>query len=60
MSCPICGQPVARAHRPFCSKACADRDLLNWLHGRYAVPGPEEAETDPDGEYGENARKNRH
>ncbi|MCR9147309.1 MAG: DNA gyrase inhibitor YacG [Rhodobacteraceae bacterium] len=48
MSCPICGEPVQKPHRPFCSKACADRDLLNWLHGRYAVPCPEDAEDTPD------------
>jgi hypothetical protein len=25
---------------PFCSKTCRDRDLLAWLDGRYALPGP--------------------
>ena len=38
-ACPICGSPADPAHRPFCSKACRDRDLLNWLGEDYRVPG---------------------
>ncbi len=38
--CPICGKPNVPAHTPFCSQGCRDRDLLNWLGGAYAVPGP--------------------
>ena len=37
--CPICGQAAVRAHRPFCSKRCAEVDLGRWLKGQYAVPG---------------------
>jgi len=37
--CPICGKPASLAHRPFCSKGCADIDLGRWLSGRYVVPG---------------------
>jgi endogenous inhibitor of DNA gyrase (YacG/DUF329 family) len=37
--CPICGKPVGREHRPFCSKRCAEIDLGRWLKGAYAVPG---------------------
>ena len=37
--CPICGQPAADAFKPFCSKRCADADLLTWLKGGYAIPG---------------------
>ena len=37
--CPICGKPVVRDFRPFCSKRCANIDLGRWLEGRYAVPG---------------------
>lgn len=48
MRCPICGDAAKQDHRPFCGKACADRDLLNWLHGRYAVPVPEDDEDAPD------------
>jgi hypothetical protein len=40
--CPICKKPRDPRFRPFCSAACRDRDLLNWLEGRYAVPAAEE------------------
>ncbi len=43
MSCPICNKPVEAAHRPFCSKRCADLDLARWLGGGYAIPS-----TDPE------------
>lgn len=42
--CPICRQPAAEAHRPFCSKRCADIDLHRWLSGVYAVPTNEKPE----------------
>ena len=38
--CPLCGKPAAQTHRPFCSRGCRDRDLLNWLGDAYRVPGP--------------------
>lgn len=38
-SCPLCGKIAAAAHRPFCSRGCKDRDLLNWLGDGYRVPG---------------------
>ncbi|WP_313809459.1 DNA gyrase inhibitor YacG [Sphingobium sp.] len=38
-SCPICGQPSHPETRPFCGKACRDRDLLQWLGEGYSVPG---------------------
>ena len=38
--CPACGDPVVVDHRPFCSRACRDRDLLQWLGEGYRVPGP--------------------
>lgn len=38
-SCPVCGQPTAPDTRPFCGKACRDRDLLQWLGEGYRVPG---------------------
>ncbi len=44
--CPICGKPAAPRLRPFCSPACADRDLINWLSGAYAVPVEEEEPPD--------------
>ncbi len=39
--CPICGKPSAPAHKPFCSRGCVDRDLLQWLGEGYRLPaGP--------------------
>ena len=46
--CPICRAPTVKAHRPFCSKRCADVDLGRWLKGAYAVPGePAHGEPSP-------------
>ncbi|MGR3436277.1 MAG: DNA gyrase inhibitor YacG [Shimia sp.] len=45
MSCPVCGRPTQAAHRPFCSRRCADVDLARWLSGGYAIPASED---DPD------------
>ncbi|WP_184476038.1 DNA gyrase inhibitor YacG [Rhizorhapis suberifaciens] len=38
--CPVCGQTATADFRPFCSRGCRDRDLLNWLGEGYKVPGP--------------------
>ncbi|MBH1991556.1 MAG: DNA gyrase inhibitor YacG [Sphingomonadaceae bacterium] len=38
LSCPLCGQPALPDVRPFCSTACRDRDLLQWLGEGYRVP----------------------
>jgi len=38
--CPVCKAPLQAEYRPFCSRACRDRDLLKWLGEGYAVPGP--------------------
>ncbi|MFZ5610264.1 MAG: DNA gyrase inhibitor YacG [Pseudomonadota bacterium] len=38
--CPLCGAPPAPPYRPFCSRGCADRDLMRWLDGDYVLPGP--------------------
>jgi uncharacterized protein len=38
-TCPLCAQPSDPVHRPFCSRGCKDRDLLNWLGDAYRVPG---------------------
>jgi endogenous inhibitor of DNA gyrase (YacG/DUF329 family) len=35
--CPICGRPRVQAHRPFCSKRCAEIDLGRWLKESYRV-----------------------
>jgi hypothetical protein len=39
-ACPLCGRGAEARFRPFCSKGCRDRDLLNWLGDAYRVPGP--------------------
>ncbi|UWR31101.1 DNA gyrase inhibitor YacG [Sulfitobacter sp. W002] len=46
MSCPICKAETIKAHRPFCSRRCADIDLGRWFSGSYAVPSldPEDVE----------------
>lgn len=38
--CPICGAAPAPAFKPFCSRGCKDRDLLQWLGEGYRLPGP--------------------
>ena len=38
-ACPICGKPTAHDFKPFCSRGCKDRDLLQWLGEGYRVPG---------------------
>lgn len=39
MKCPLCGKARVHEFRPFCSMACKQRDLLNWLGDGYAIPG---------------------
>jgi uncharacterized protein len=38
--CPLCGEPEVSEHKPFCSKGCKDRDLLQWLGEGYRMKGP--------------------
>jgi endogenous inhibitor of DNA gyrase (YacG/DUF329 family) len=44
--CPICGQTAVDTYKPFCSKACADRDLDRWLTGTYRIRTDDEEEED--------------
>jgi endogenous inhibitor of DNA gyrase (YacG/DUF329 family) len=44
-SCAICGKPVDPAHKPFCSKRCANVDLHRWLNGSYVIAGDTVEET---------------
>lgn len=37
--CPICKNKSQSEHAPFCSDKCANKDLGNWLSGRYYIPG---------------------
>ena len=53
--CPICSRPTTPAHRPFCSRRCADVDLGRWLKGGYSIPtdeapGENDADTAPESE----------
>lgn len=43
-ACPLCGAASAEPFAPFCSSRCADRDLANWLGGRYAIPAADDGE----------------
>ncbi len=47
--CPLCGKPTLPAHKPFCSRGCRDRDMVNWLDGAYAVPVHPDDEDDGTG-----------
>ena len=47
-ACPICGRPTHAEHRPFCSRGCKDRDLLQWLGDGYRLPGPDVGEDEND------------
>jgi endogenous inhibitor of DNA gyrase (YacG/DUF329 family) len=38
-ACAMCGKPVDPAHKPFCSRRCADLDLHRWLKGAYVIAG---------------------
>lgn len=38
-ACPICDKPAVPEYRPFCSRGCKDRDLLQWLGEGYRIPG---------------------
>lgn len=49
-ACPVCGRPRDPAHRPFCSRRCADLDLARWLNGDYRVPSAEPPPEDADGD----------
>lgn len=47
--CPLCGKPTDPLHRPFCSRGCRDRDLLNWMGEGYKVSRPVEEGEEDDG-----------
>ncbi|WP_082448148.1 MULTISPECIES: DNA gyrase inhibitor YacG [unclassified Sphingomonas] len=49
--CPLCGNPATVDHRPFCSRGCRDRDMLNWMGEGYRIAGPM-ASSDEKGETG--------
>ncbi len=45
----MCGKPASAEFKPFCSRGCRDRDLLNWLGDSYRVPGPPAVENEEGG-----------
>lgn len=60
MSCPICNGESQKAHRPFCSRRCADLDLAKWLNGSYAVPSRDPEDIEKAAEELENHPPRRH
>lgn len=54
--CPICGNTPDPTFKPFCSRGCKDRDLLQWLGDGYRLPG---AAIDPDDAEGAQSRLDR-
>jgi uncharacterized protein len=48
-NCPICKAPTEHVTRPFCSKRCADVDLLRWMSGSYVIAGASQ-DDDEDGD----------
>ncbi|HWU49759.1 MAG TPA: DNA gyrase inhibitor YacG [Asticcacaulis sp.] len=36
---PEIGVNAAKSYAPFCSKRCADVDLVHWLKGEYVIDG---------------------
>ena len=45
-ACPVCDRPMTTEFKPFCSQGCRDRDLIAWLDGNRAIPGPPAEETE--------------
>jgi len=41
-ACEICGRPMIKEHKPFCSKRCKNVDLQRWLGGNYRLQTDEE------------------
>ena len=42
--CPICGRRAEPEHKPFCSRHCANVDLVRWFGDAYKVPTEESPE----------------
>jgi uncharacterized protein len=47
--CPICNVSSHVDYQPFCSRRCADKDLLKWLNGEYYIPSIELLDLDDNG-----------
>ena len=47
MKCPICKKELEDLkYKPFCSKRCADIDLVNWFNEKYTFVATEVNEKD--------------
>ncbi len=48
-ACPICGKPVDKGFKPFCSRRCKDVDLSRWFGESYRIPAVDDdlADTSP-------------
>lgn len=46
--CPLCGKAATPDFRPFCSRGCRDRDLINWFGEDYRIPVGPGTEDDDD------------
>jgi len=44
--CPMCGKPMEKKFRPFCSRRCANLDLGNWFGETYRTPTDEQSDMD--------------
>ncbi len=42
--CPVCGKKTVKETAPFCSRHCANIDLIKWLQSEYSVPAVEDDE----------------
>ncbi len=53
--CPLCKKPTVREFRPFCSKGCRDRDLIDWIDEGYRIPArsSDDEELNKSSDYGE-------
>ena len=58
MICPICGNSTLRRYRPFCSGKCADRDLVRWLKGAYALSVSDAGESESEWKQASSPRPN--
>jgi hypothetical protein len=47
MPCPICDRATDPGYRPFCSRRCADVDLVRWMRGEYRLETDETPEDAP-------------
>lgn len=47
--CPLCRKPSVYDFRPFCSRACRDRDLIAWSSEGYRLPARSDEDELTDG-----------